>query len=284
MPAFTQDNLERAHAIAAARARAHANARAASCKKEKQAEEDGSEEDGKEIDDGKKGIITSQAQEEARSWLRRAMSDVQQDVLTGAVRQELTLPGQNLPTPLIVRNTFIEAPIALPLVSRFSKLRRAASCPAGGQHGAADSCSALALEESEDEVAVVAAGAVPQSSEACWEPQMQPWELSALSVGSLKHGSKRCKPCAFVHTDAGCANGTACIFCHACSPGEKRRRQKVKTQHRKRRLLQQRLSAEGKEVTAQVQLAIGALHTETHQPFTEYQPHVSMQAEESSCL
>merc|ERR1712032_663708 len=47
------------------------------------------------------------------------------------------------------------------------------------------------------------------------------------SAGSAGHFSGRCKPCAFVHT-SGCASGNACVFCHVCEPGEKKRRQKNK--------------------------------------------------------
>jgi len=226
--------------------------------------------------------------------LRRAISDSQREVLVAATHKGLRLPRQNLPTPLVVRNTFIEAPVALPLSTHFSRLRRAASCPAGGQRGTANCCSMSALDETEDEAVMMAAGAAgvttaaaaaaPQSSEAHGMPQMQPLELAALRVSSVKHASRRCKPCAFVHTDAGCANGTACPFCHACSPGEKRRRQKAKTQFRKQRRLQQREAGEGKEVTGQLQFATGAVVIEAHQSVTEYQHHISMPAEGASCL
>jgi len=192
--------------------------------------------------------------------LRRAISDGQQEAAAAATQNGLTLPRQSLPAPLVIRNTFIEAPMALPLSTHFSRLRRAASCPAGGQRGTANCWSMSALEESEDEAAVVVAGAAgavaathaPQSSEVRWVPQMEPLELAALSVGSVRHASHRCKPCAYIHTDVGCANGTACAFCHACGPGEKRHRQKAKTQVRKereQRRLQQYEAGQGKEVT-----------------------------------
>mmetsp|Transcript_67971 Transcript_67971/g.131235 ORF Transcript_67971/g.131235 Transcript_67971/m.131235 type:complete len:429 (-) Transcript_67971:211-1497(-) len=263
---FTQDNLVQAHAAAVARAGAHVKVRAGRSKKE--AEEEETEEDGEEMDDGEKGLIAPGA----GGWQhRRAMSDGQQKVPAVATQEGFMLPMQNLPTPLIVRNTFIEAPVALPLSSRFSRLRRAASCPAGGERVAADCCSMLAQEESEDEAAVVAVGA-PELL-----PQMQPLELAGLSVGSMKHGSRRCKPCVFVHTEEGCANGTDCPFCHACGPGEKRRQQKAKQQHRKRRLLRQRQAAKEKEVIALLQFATEEVHAEVFQPFTEYQHNVSMQ-------
>mmetsp|Transcript_117665 Transcript_117665/g.234445 ORF Transcript_117665/g.234445 Transcript_117665/m.234445 type:complete len:433 (-) Transcript_117665:348-1646(-) len=274
---FTQDDLEQARRAAVARARTHAKARAAQFKKEEDEEE--TEEDGEEMDDGETGLMAPRAHVGAGGWQhRREMSDGQQKVLVAATEEGLTLTRQNLPTPPIVRNTFIEVPVALPLSSRFSRLRRAASCPAGGERVAADCCSMLAQEESEDEAAVVAMGA-PELL-----PQMQPLELAGLSVGSMKHGSRRCKPCVFVHTEEGCANGTDCPFCHACGPGEKRRQQKAKQQHRKRRLLRQRQAAKEKEVIALLQFATEEVHAEVYQPFTEYQHHVSMQGAGMSCL
>jgi len=47
------------------------------------------------------------------------------------------------------------------------------------------------------------------------------------SVGSLGHGMRMCRPCAFV-TRIGCGNGVQCEFCHLCEPGEKKRRRKEK--------------------------------------------------------
>jgi len=263
---------------AVARARAHAKARAAHCKRHKEEEE--TEEDGEEMDDGEKKLMAPRVHVGADGWQhRRAMSDGQQKVLAAATQEGLTLPNQNLPTPLIVRNTFIEAPVALPLSSRFSRLRQAASCPPGGQRGFANYCSMLALEKSEDEAAVVAAGA-PELL-----PQMQPLELAALSIGSMKHdGSRRCKPCAFVHTDVGCSNGIACAFCHECSPGEKLRRrkeQKARSQARKQSILLRHQAAEGKEMTKQPQFAPGSIHPETPPPVLEYQDPVTWQAEGS---
>jgi len=218
--------------------------------------------------------------------LRRASTDGQQRAPL-ATHKGLTEPRPNLPTPLVVRNTFIEAPVATPLSLHFCRLRRAASCPAAGQRAAANRFSMSAPEVSEDEAAVVAAGvaaAAPQPSDACWMPQMQPSVLAAFSVGSAKHASGRCKPCAHVYTDRGCANGTACSFCHACSPGEKRRRQKAKKQFCKQRRLRQREAGEGEEVTGQLEIATEAVFTEAHELVVEFQHHISMQAEGASCL
>ena len=48
-----------------------------------------------------------------------------------------------------------------------------------------------------------------------------------VSAGSTRHDGGQCKPCAFVHKGR-CTNGTSCDFCHLCSPGEKKRRQREK--------------------------------------------------------
>mmetsp|Transcript_39855 Transcript_39855/g.100107 ORF Transcript_39855/g.100107 Transcript_39855/m.100107 type:complete len:134 (-) Transcript_39855:25-426(-) len=34
------------------------------------------------------------------------------------------------------------------------------------------------------------------------------------SLGSKLHSKRRCRPCAFVRSDAGCQDGAACRFCH----------------------------------------------------------------------
>jgi len=46
------------------------------------------------------------------------------------------------------------------------------------------------------------------------------------SIGSAYHYSGRCKPCVFFHCANGCENGHACLHCHLCAPGEKKRRRK----------------------------------------------------------
>lgn len=52
-------------------------------------------------------------------------------------------------------------------------------------------------------------------------------ETAASSVGSARHASGRCKPCAFFHTK-GCASGERCAFCHLCESDEKKKRKKEK--------------------------------------------------------
>mmetsp|Transcript_23544 Transcript_23544/g.44437 ORF Transcript_23544/g.44437 Transcript_23544/m.44437 type:complete len:238 (-) Transcript_23544:358-1071(-) len=57
------------------------------------------------------------------------------------------------------------------------------------------------------------------------EPAPGSFELP--SIGSERHYSGDCRPCAFLHS-RGCQNGAMCSFCHLCDRGEKKRRQKAK--------------------------------------------------------
>jgi len=50
------------------------------------------------------------------------------------------------------------------------------------------------------------------------------WGAELASLGSTGHAKRRCRPCAFFHTSAGCKAGTSCSFCHLCEAGEKMRR------------------------------------------------------------
>lgn len=59
------------------------------------------------------------------------------------------------------------------------------------------------------------------------------------SVGAEGHELQECKPCAFLDSRKGCLSGSACLYCHLCEPGEKRRRQKEK-----RRLYQKQKAGE----------------------------------------
>merc|ERR1711865_181186 len=49
------------------------------------------------------------------------------------------------------------------------------------------------------------------------------------SVGSIHHGTGRCKPCGWFWKEAGCSNGSECCHCHLCPRGEiyARRRAKI---------------------------------------------------------
>lgn len=80
-----------------------------------------------------------------------------------------------------------------------------------------------------------------------------------LSVGSAHHDIGKCRPCAFVHRPIGCADGRACSFCHLCTPGTKKRRQKQKLETiRQRRLQRQVTSASLMEAVAQKRSSLAA--------------------------
>jgi len=119
--------------------------------------------------------------------------------------------------PIVVKNTFVDVLVAEPLEDRFSRERRAHSCPA-----------ARTRELDPGELA-------PQGVE---EQTPKPGALAARrklpSLGSERHRTRKCKPCAFIYTERGCSNGFNCIFCHLCEPGEKKKRQKDKLERRRR--------------------------------------------------
>lgn len=48
------------------------------------------------------------------------------------------------------------------------------------------------------------------------------------SIGSIEHGTGRCKPCGWFWKAGGCANGRECCHCHLCPEGEIRARRKTK--------------------------------------------------------
>ncbi|CAE7344639.1 unnamed protein product [Symbiodinium natans] len=56
------------------------------------------------------------------------------------------------------------------------------------------------------------------------------------SVGSEKHSAGQCRPCHYVFSKSGCANGTACTFCHLPHPKRFRPRPSKSKQHKCKRL------------------------------------------------
>jgi len=66
--------------------------------------------------------------------------------------------------------------------------------------------------------------------------QVAPGSASLPSVGSAKHASGFCKPCAFLYTK-GCANGPSCTFCHLCMPDERKFRLREKKAMAQRRAI-----------------------------------------------
>jgi hypothetical protein len=59
-------------------------------------------------------------------------------------------------------------------------------------------------------------------------PQPPPGLSEFQSLGSALHASGTCKPCAWFWKPQGCANGSECLRCHACPPGEVLRRKRDK--------------------------------------------------------
>jgi len=64
---------------------------------------------------------------------------------------------------------------------------------------------------------------------AAMEPRYVEVAPNRQSLGSLGHAQGQCRPCAWIHKDAGgCRNGTSCSYCHLCPPGELKRRKREK--------------------------------------------------------
>mmetsp|Transcript_1302 Transcript_1302/g.3039 ORF Transcript_1302/g.3039 Transcript_1302/m.3039 type:complete len:204 (+) Transcript_1302:71-682(+) len=51
-------------------------------------------------------------------------------------------------------------------------------------------------------------------------------QAGALSIGSERHASGDCRPCAWFWKPGGCMNGASCRHCHACPVGELHQRKK----------------------------------------------------------
>lgn len=81
------------------------------------------------------------------------------------------------------------------------------------------------------------------------EPEIGSPELPTM--GSRGHRLGTCKPCAFLHTK-GCTNGKDCAFCHLCSRGEKKRRQREKWQQQQQ--VQQAAQQAAQQVAQQMQM------------------------------
>ena len=59
-------------------------------------------------------------------------------------------------------------------------------------------------------------------------PQPPPGLSGQQSLGSALHASGMCRPCGWFWKPQGCANGSECLRCHACPPGEIERRKRDK--------------------------------------------------------
>mmetsp|Transcript_79347 Transcript_79347/g.137581 ORF Transcript_79347/g.137581 Transcript_79347/m.137581 type:complete len:208 (-) Transcript_79347:139-762(-) len=179
------------------------------------------------------------------------------------------LPELVYPVPVVVRNTFIDAPLLQKSESleEFLKVRKAVSCPAVSPHvepqedvkraeTAQELCRASTpLAEG---IQAVASWLRPEGSssgsdeecdanQACRSADARSWPSAASvqvpTIGSAEHHLGRCKPCAFFHT-RGCASGADCLFCHLCDADAKKLRKKQKLVERKKaRLLRQQRNA-----------------------------------------
>lgn len=69
--------------------------------------------------------------------------------------------------------------------------------------------------------------------------------IAMPTKGSLQHGVGRCKPCAFVWREDGCSKAVECPFCHLCEAGEKKKRQKTKTEMIKSQRAQRKAASMG---------------------------------------
>jgi hypothetical protein len=65
-----------------------------------------------------------------------------------------------------------------------------------------------------------------KDEEASFSVEDLPEEIPSL--GSAKHGSGDCRPCAWFHKPGGCTNARECRHCHLCPEGEIRNRKKTK--------------------------------------------------------
>uniref|UniRef100_A0A7S4V6A8 C3H1-type domain-containing protein n=1 Tax=Alexandrium monilatum TaxID=311494 RepID=A0A7S4V6A8_9DINO len=156
------------------------------------------------------------------------------------------------PAPLYVQNTFLTSPDVRPAsLEDFYSERQVRSCPGSqvvepaepkAEDRPARKRSAYYPGQLVHRVAAALARtgmrvapsggkasecstAVPSSPNSGTEPQPGSPELPSL--GSSGHALGQCKPCVFVGK-RGCRSGVNCEFCHACEPGEKKRRQKEK--------------------------------------------------------
>lgn len=145
---------------------------------------------------------------------------------TTPLTRSKTVPGfiderlaTDYPAGLALRNTFLEFPIERP---DMLQLRRTQSAPASPKKAAVDD---------EAPVEAAAEASLLQGPDMAVAARTQPCALvdglNLPTIGSARHNLGQCKPCAFAWT-SGCGNGYACVFCHLCEPGEKKRRQKEK--------------------------------------------------------
>merc|ERR1712039_762143 len=88
------------------------------------------------------------------------------------------------------------------------------------------SCASVAAASAAD----IANSAGMQGESADCEITFQPQSMAqnAMPDQLAAHAAGICRPCAWFHTAKGCRTGTSCDFCHACGPGELKRRKRMK--------------------------------------------------------
>mmetsp|Transcript_102029 Transcript_102029/g.160955 ORF Transcript_102029/g.160955 Transcript_102029/m.160955 type:complete len:221 (+) Transcript_102029:76-738(+) len=143
------------------------------------------------------------------------------------------------PPVLCVRNTFVDHHHRRsPSLDEFLVDRKVRSWPSSG----VDIDSVTVDEDIMGRVRSTSASSAQQLSSDDSAFEKANAADQALSKGSELHELGRCRPCVFFHTK-GCKSGVDCRFCHICPCGEKMRRKKEKTKHRKFMRAQQRSAA-----------------------------------------
>jgi hypothetical protein len=178
------------------------------------------------------------------------------------------LPEYDYPTPIFVRNTFLDTPIVRPLsLDEFIKDRRIKSCPLDTpdteeaenpyvDRPATSNATLLTLAANDAAVAAsravstfcnwwspavssaprtnssaaLGADAVEQKPIICLANALAEPELGSPELPSVGSAGHRWGACkpCAFLHKRGCENGLQCDFCHLCDSGEKKRRQKDK--------------------------------------------------------
>jgi len=130
--------------------------------------------------------------------------------------------GDDADTMMLLTAAMQSQFINTPLSSEIYEQSLLAAAEAGAYAAAMES-SYFGMQSPHAQAARALPTKVVSIAEAIPEPALGTGELPTM--GSLGHRLGNCKPCAFMHTK-GCSNGVNCPFCHLCSPGERKRRQK----------------------------------------------------------
>jgi len=158
----------------------------------------------------------------------------------GKIQQSDRIPTITNEVSYIIHNTFVDYPATRPpSLDEFFHPRLSKSVPASG-------IEEVPFEMADENIVITTkqtnSQSAPESAILHLAEALSPQaDLTLLSIGSQGHYQDRCKPCAFIWTEEGCKNGSACNFCHLCEPGAKKRRQKEKKKVRALAKLQRAL-------------------------------------------